>query len=611
MSDITTNIVVSMPSQNFTLARSFKANANGKIYIGQIDTDPVNPANQIPVYLENEDGSHVQVAQPLIINAGGYPVYNGQIAKFVTVQGHSMAVYDAFNAQQFYFPNVLKYDPDQLQVKLADPSDGLGDSLVAVKQPGDGTVARTVHDKMAERYTFEDFGAKGDWVTDDTDALNAAALFSQTTGNTIYGCPEKGYKFTSAIQLVNQTTNVPAKFEGSGRTRCFLLPVGSMDAAIKIWGKSFTDAGADAAFGAVFKGFEIRAEHLKGTALDIRRVGLWSEFSDIRITNADGIGMYHESVFDHVYRDIEIRACTGLGIKLYETKGSDPTGFHECSFLEFSNVNVLSCNGRYTQWEIDGGDAFSFYRCKPSEGTVGVDIKGIARGFSFYNTYYDGQLDHTTVENIGIKVASTCFNINVYGGRFWNTKYAIDQGAGGCSIKGINISYNSPTGSVVYHVLARDSISQPIDVDPYMSIKTSNDEPNFFIYRAVDVRQHRYSATVDNANLGAGYAFGAYNQFGNKLRVFVHAEFGTGSSVAGAITVTAPKKASVTSFVSGTLFDASEDKSYTVQGHIKAGEQGMTLTWSGGLVTDLLPFALSAGDMIHLDGEYWTDTVQP
>lgn len=112
------NVVVSQPSQLFTLARSFKANANGKIYIGKIDTDPVNPENQIQVYVENEDGSHVPVSQPIIINAAGYPVYNGQIAKFVTVQGHSMAVYDAYGAQQFYFPNVLKYDPDQLRQQI-------------------------------------------------------------------------------------------------------------------------------------------------------------------------------------------------------------------------------------------------------------------------------------------------------------------------------------------------------------------------------------------------------------------------------------------------------------------------------------------------------------
>lgn len=121
MSDITANVVVSMPSQLFTMARSFKAVANGKIYIGKIDTDPVNTENQIQVYVENEDGSRVPVLQPIIINAAGYPVYNGQIAKFVTVQGHSMAVYDAYGAQQFYFPNVLKYDPDQLRQDLAGP----------------------------------------------------------------------------------------------------------------------------------------------------------------------------------------------------------------------------------------------------------------------------------------------------------------------------------------------------------------------------------------------------------------------------------------------------------------------------------------------------------
>ncbi|EYE28990.1 bifunctional tail protein [Escherichia coli 1-110-08_S3_C1] len=69
--------------------------------------------------MENEDGSHVPVSQPIIINAAGYPVYNGQIAKFVTVQGHSMAVYDTYGAQQFYFPNVLKYDPDQLRQDLS------------------------------------------------------------------------------------------------------------------------------------------------------------------------------------------------------------------------------------------------------------------------------------------------------------------------------------------------------------------------------------------------------------------------------------------------------------------------------------------------------------
>ncbi|EPG9672818.1 phage head-binding domain-containing protein [Citrobacter freundii] len=162
MSDITANIVVSMPSQLFTMPRSFKAVANGKIYIGQIDTDPVNPANQIPVYLENEDGSHVQVAQPIIINAGGYPVYNGQIAKFVTVQGHSMAIYDASGSQQFYYPNVLKYDPDQFKNTLAS-HDPAGATLIGLHH---GTVSDAIG-----YVTPEMFGAAGDGVTDDSVAM--------------------------------------------------------------------------------------------------------------------------------------------------------------------------------------------------------------------------------------------------------------------------------------------------------------------------------------------------------------------------------------------------------------------------------------------------------
>lgn len=148
MTDITANVIVSMPSQLFTMARSFKAVANGKIYIGKIDTDPVNPENQIQAYVENEDGSHVPVSQPIIINAAGYPVYNGQIAKFVTVQGHSMAVYDAYGAQQFYFPNVLKYDPDQLRQELES---GIGASIIGY---GSSTVKDALDSVVNKRVLY-------------------------------------------------------------------------------------------------------------------------------------------------------------------------------------------------------------------------------------------------------------------------------------------------------------------------------------------------------------------------------------------------------------------------------------------------------------------------
>ncbi|WP_368941437.1 phage tailspike protein [Citrobacter werkmanii] len=121
MSDITANVVVSNPRPIFTESRSFKAVANGKIYIGQIDTDPTDPVNQIPVYIANENGSYVQITQPLITNSAGKIVYNGQLVKIVTVHGHSMAIYNSSGAQVDYIDNTLGYEPDQFKLALSEP----------------------------------------------------------------------------------------------------------------------------------------------------------------------------------------------------------------------------------------------------------------------------------------------------------------------------------------------------------------------------------------------------------------------------------------------------------------------------------------------------------
>ncbi|EIP9203333.1 phage head-binding domain-containing protein, partial [Escherichia coli] len=233
MTDITANVIVSMPSQLFTMARSFKAVANGKIYIGKIDTDPVNPENQIQVYVENEDGSHVPVSQPIIINAAGYPVYNGQIAKFVTVQGHSMAVYDAYGTQQFYFPNVLKYDPDQFGPDFKEQlsqsgayinDDSKGDALIGVRQPFTGAATITQHENNALFLNVKQFGAIGDgkyhplseWFSSISEAKSlypfvdslsqsidwAAWQAALNTGKVIYGT-DNAYVITDTLTPVS------------------------------------------------------------------------------------------------------------------------------------------------------------------------------------------------------------------------------------------------------------------------------------------------------------------------------------------------------------------------------------------------------------------------
>lgn len=181
MADVIPNVVISMPSQLFTLARKFQAASNGKIFIGKIDSDPTIPENQIQVYLENEDGTTVPVSQPLIINQAGYPVYNGQIAKFVTVQGHSMAVYDSYGAQQFYYPNVLKYDPDQLRSELSSP---IGASLVGYNDSDVSTMLDDMAHKSGEDFTgpitapgIKSLTRYGNMVVGDQPVGEAGALW--------------------------------------------------------------------------------------------------------------------------------------------------------------------------------------------------------------------------------------------------------------------------------------------------------------------------------------------------------------------------------------------------------------------------------------------------
>lgn len=177
MADPVANVVVSMPSQLFTRPDRFASVANGKIYVGNIDTDPTVTGNQIQVYIQAEDGSLTAVSQPIRTNQAGFPVYNGEVVKYVTQQGHSMAVLSSSNVQLFYFPNVLGYDPDQFGPDFVDKlaqtgvyanDNTKGDAMVGVVQPYSGAARRTQHEKNAEFVTLKDAGAAGDGLTNDT-----------------------------------------------------------------------------------------------------------------------------------------------------------------------------------------------------------------------------------------------------------------------------------------------------------------------------------------------------------------------------------------------------------------------------------------------------------
>lgn len=98
-----------------------------------------------------------------------------------------------------------------LKQQLASAADGMGDSLVAVKQPFTGASSRTQHDKNLDIVSVKDFGAVGDGVSDDTSAIQSAINALTPAGGRLY-LPKGAYKITAELSI----TNIPIEIFGDG-----------------------------------------------------------------------------------------------------------------------------------------------------------------------------------------------------------------------------------------------------------------------------------------------------------------------------------------------------------------------------------------------------------
>ncbi len=424
MSDITANVVVSMPSQLFTMARSFKAVANGKIYIGKIDTDPVNPENQIQVYVENEDGSHVPVSQPIIINAAGYPVYNGQIAKFVTVQGHSMAVYDAYGSQQFYFPNVLKYDPDQLSSRLSSDD---GASYISFKKPYADAATRKASDYFNQEINVDDFGAYGDAYLlngednpskhDDTHAFQAALIAAWRAGGVkVVATPWKSYYIAGKVYVLAsespsdiEETNFPNRrvqvidFQGA-------RIVGRDDTSDE--NNVFIETGYIASSGAISSVFGKSGEEYLTIGTIIRNATLINFYQGLRLRNhvfgcevTDIVGVnvqqlvYTQRCFYSLFRNLQCNGTYTTGLHRYHFTD-------ECNIQPLVSVHTGECD---VGFKFEGAvEALTLFNCGiESFRTHGVWIAGA------YNIKFDSCYIESNESNVYGVIATSANNITL------------------------------------------------------------------------------------------------------------------------------------------------------------------------------------------------------
>ncbi|WP_407204476.1 phage head-binding domain-containing protein [Citrobacter freundii] len=443
MSDITANVVVSNPRPIFTESRTFKAVANGTIYIGQIDEDPVNPDNQIPVYIENEDGSHVQIAQPLIINAAGKIVYNGQLVKVVTVQGHSMAIYNASGVQVDYIGNVLKYDPDQLRNDLLNTDEGYGSDLIAVSDssglnlPSLKTVTDSITLSMSCMVSLWAFIPKNLWqyfadldssnthVPSVNDYLDAATAYCEDRG--------VGLFIPSGYYMLTREWGLPAEVMVRGASNSLTYLLGS---------SSFTGS---------------RMLHCDNAG--------WPRYnlSDLQIhglNNKNVIGLHIGASNDSHFNRLVIRDTLNGGIKVRPEHADandvvnliidDCRTLNTLSPLTIRSNKDISQVGTYTAGNITGvkitnSQLVSFDGPAAQEAGLnqgGVCISVIAEENTIVFSVNMDQCSTATVRNLHMKLESFGNSKNLYNCQF----HAIN---GESQLVGGGLDSNNPSPSIL------------------------------------------------------------------------------------------------------------------------------------------------------------------
>lgn len=137
----------------------------GNIYIGTAGQNP--ETNPIAVFWDS--AGTIPAEQP-VKTSNGYVVRNGTPSRiYILAEDYSIVAKDKRGRIIFTALNVTALSNLQTQLQASD-----GSSLVGFIQVGTGSEPRTSQDKMRERVSIKDFGAVGDGITDDTEAIQAA-----------------------------------------------------------------------------------------------------------------------------------------------------------------------------------------------------------------------------------------------------------------------------------------------------------------------------------------------------------------------------------------------------------------------------------------------------
>ncbi|EOI5715392.1 glycosyl hydrolase family 28-related protein [Cronobacter turicensis] len=242
-------------------------------------------------------------------------------------------------------------------------SDALGDTLIGVKQPFTGAVARTQHSKNADYVNVKDFGATGDFNTttqtgtDNTAAFQAALNYCKTVQKALY-VPSGNYLINGNLTC----DYAPTIFGDAGNG---LLKVNSNHNPSPHLGTSLTFGNtsgyglsinpAKYTFGMTLRDFSIVATDAARTSgagnagLYLNNVGWTGVVTNVNIESFGGSGLTLGYIQDTHFQNFTLLHCGDL-----LTPALDITA--KSNYIYWDNCHFEACN-----WFLRNNNAAFLY----------------------------------------------------------------------------------------------------------------------------------------------------------------------------------------------------------------------------------------------------------
>ena len=235
------------------------------------------------------------------------------------------------------------------------------------------------------KVNVRDYGAVGDGKTDDTQAIKQALAEcgSPWEGKpSILYFPHGNYKMTEGILITKSYISI----EGEDYSNTNLIFKGTFN-AIELRGTQKSQL-----WGNSIKRISVDCTGLTGNGIQTHRTGLEFRMEDVYVIGATGKGIYMKSPYDCLFRNINVRNCTDVGIHLDEVT-TDEDGWLEMSYVTMERCTVVNCGrelGNKIQYLITGGNNIFFNDCKANEGYIGILFNDNTWNARINNFYMDG-----------------------------------------------------------------------------------------------------------------------------------------------------------------------------------------------------------------------------